>query len=336
MRDKLAAIWFHSPLPFHVGASCGGERATGRASRGATAMRPGPSFGQQVANLGVRVGKKKAAAVTSGREGRGAGYAAPHPSPRAGAPGRQRGGRAGPSRRAVPGAGAPRRQWRGAGAGGPSGAGAGAGRDGGGGAAAVSPAGSGAGHGAGPMAFSAWQILSPVQWARWTWSAVRGGGSPEEGDGGAGAAEEDDDEEEEDQDPPAGGSALGFRQVTGGPFLCPPSHGARTHAGLRARPPRPSPPIRPSLPARCLAAGDPAPRRGPGGAGAAAGRCFLEDAGGHRAGAAGLASRGSRRSGVGDAVGLHVLGGPCCVLSSGMTWQKPSRRAGDAQGGCSR
>ncbi|XP_039943717.1 transforming acidic coiled-coil-containing protein 1 isoform X2 [Hirundo rustica] len=58
------------------------------------------------------------------------------------------------------------------------------------------------------MAFSAWQILSPVQWARWTWSAVRGGGSPEEGDGGAGAAEED--EEEEDQDPPAGGPALGF------------------------------------------------------------------------------------------------------------------------------
>ncbi|XP_015504168.1 transforming acidic coiled-coil-containing protein 1 isoform X3 [Parus major] len=61
------------------------------------------------------------------------------------------------------------------------------------------------------MAFSAWQILSPVQWARWTWSAVRGGGSPEEGDGGAGAAEEDDgDDEEEDQDPPAGGSGLGF------------------------------------------------------------------------------------------------------------------------------
>ncbi|NXP10234.1 TACC1 protein, partial [Thinocorus orbignyianus] len=49
------------------------------------------------------------------------------------------------------------------------------------------------------MAFSAWQILSPVQWARWTWSAVRGGGSPEVGDGGA--AEED------------SGTALGFRQV---------------------------------------------------------------------------------------------------------------------------
>ncbi|XP_064493898.1 transforming acidic coiled-coil-containing protein 1 isoform X3 [Pseudopipra pipra] len=60
------------------------------------------------------------------------------------------------------------------------------------------------------MAFSAWQILSPVQWARWTWSAVRGGGSPEEGDGGAGAAEEEEEEEEEDQDPPAGGPALSF------------------------------------------------------------------------------------------------------------------------------
>ncbi|NXF50255.1 TACC1 protein, partial [Oceanites oceanicus] len=35
------------------------------------------------------------------------------------------------------------------------------------------------------MAFSAWQILSPVQWARWTWSAVRGGGSPDGEDGGA-------------------------------------------------------------------------------------------------------------------------------------------------------
>ncbi|XP_032937256.1 transforming acidic coiled-coil-containing protein 1 isoform X1 [Catharus ustulatus] len=58
------------------------------------------------------------------------------------------------------------------------------------------------------MAFSAWQILSPVQWARWTWSAVRGGGSPEDGDGGAAAAEEDD--EEDDRDPRAGGSALGF------------------------------------------------------------------------------------------------------------------------------
>uniref|UniRef100_A0A8V5HDW3 Uncharacterized protein n=1 Tax=Melopsittacus undulatus TaxID=13146 RepID=A0A8V5HDW3_MELUD len=46
------------------------------------------------------------------------------------------------------------------------------------------------------MAFSAWQILSPVQWARWTWSAVRGGGSP---DG-------EEEEEEEEEDP-----ALGFR-----------------------------------------------------------------------------------------------------------------------------
>ncbi|XP_048186890.1 transforming acidic coiled-coil-containing protein 1 isoform X2 [Perognathus longimembris pacificus] len=30
------------------------------------------------------------------------------------------------------------------------------------------------------MAFSPWQILSPVQWAKWTWSAVRGGGGGEE------------------------------------------------------------------------------------------------------------------------------------------------------------
>ncbi|XP_060107724.1 transforming acidic coiled-coil-containing protein 1 [Heteronotia binoei] len=31
------------------------------------------------------------------------------------------------------------------------------------------------------MAFSAsWQLLSPVQWAKWTWSAVRGGGGPEQ------------------------------------------------------------------------------------------------------------------------------------------------------------
>ncbi|XP_054660452.1 transforming acidic coiled-coil-containing protein 1 isoform X4 [Grus americana] len=53
------------------------------------------------------------------------------------------------------------------------------------------------------MAFSAWQILSPVQWARWTWSAVRGGGSPEGEDGGA--------EEEEEKNSPAEGTALGFR-----------------------------------------------------------------------------------------------------------------------------
>ncbi|NXJ89013.1 TACC1 protein, partial [Corythaixoides concolor] len=59
------------------------------------------------------------------------------------------------------------------------------------------------------MAFSAWQILSPVQWARWTWSAVRGGGSPEGEDGGAGGAEEDS---------AAEGTALGFRQVTRVPF----------------------------------------------------------------------------------------------------------------------
>ncbi|XP_074930758.1 transforming acidic coiled-coil-containing protein 1 isoform X4 [Phalacrocorax aristotelis] len=66
------------------------------------------------------------------------------------------------------------------------------------------------------MAFSAWQILSPVQWARWTWSAVRGGGSPEGEDGGA--AEE---EEEEEEDLPAEGTALGFSSDSEGNFETP-------------------------------------------------------------------------------------------------------------------
>ncbi|KAM6331487.1 transforming acidic coiled-coil-containing protein 1 [Alca torda] len=58
------------------------------------------------------------------------------------------------------------------------------------------------------MAFSAWQILSPVQWARWTWSAVRGGGGPEGGDGGAA---------EEEEDSPA----LGFSSDSEGNFETP-------------------------------------------------------------------------------------------------------------------
>ncbi|KAM6294674.1 transforming acidic coiled-coil-containing protein 1 [Aegotheles albertisi] len=63
------------------------------------------------------------------------------------------------------------------------------------------------------MAFSAWQILSPVQWARWTWSAVRGGGSPEGEDGGAGGAEE--------QSPAAEGTAPGFSSDSEGNFETP-------------------------------------------------------------------------------------------------------------------
>ncbi|OXB75070.1 UNVERIFIED_CONTAM: hypothetical protein H355_015431 [Colinus virginianus] len=51
------------------------------------------------------------------------------------------------------------------------------------------------------MAFSAWQLLSPVQWARWTWSAVRGGGGPDGEDGGVGGDAEE--EEEEEVKPPA-------------------------------------------------------------------------------------------------------------------------------------
>ncbi|XP_069733799.1 transforming acidic coiled-coil-containing protein 1 isoform X2 [Phaenicophaeus curvirostris] len=57
------------------------------------------------------------------------------------------------------------------------------------------------------MAFSAWQILSPVQWARWTWSAVRGGGGPERG--------------EHQEDPPAEGSALGFSSDSESNFETP-------------------------------------------------------------------------------------------------------------------
>ncbi|KAG8512519.1 Transforming acidic coiled-coil-containing protein 1, partial [Galemys pyrenaicus] len=45
------------------------------------------------------------------------------------------------------------------------------------------------------MAFSPWQILSPVQWAKWTWSAVRGGGAGEDEAGGP----EGDPEEEDSQ-----------------------------------------------------------------------------------------------------------------------------------------
>ncbi|NXT10771.1 TACC1 protein, partial [Prunella fulvescens] len=147
------------------------------------------------------------------------------------------------------------------------------------------------------MAFSAWQILSPVQWARWTWSAVRGGGSPEEeGDGGAGAAEEDD--EEEDQEPPAGGSALGFRQVTRGPFpslrVLPRRPHPRGAAGASS--PHLSPYLSPS-----------APRSLPGCRGSRTARGWgPEDAAERRAG---LAPRGIWGM-------LHVLGGPCCHFCS--------------------
>lgn len=56
------------------------------------------------------------------------------------------------------------------------------------------------------MAFSPWQILSPVQWAKWTWSAVRGGGA---GDGEAGGPEGD----AEEEDSQAETKSLSFRQV---------------------------------------------------------------------------------------------------------------------------
>ncbi|KAM4837078.1 transforming acidic coiled-coil-containing protein 1 isoform 5-T5 [Thomomys bottae] len=47
------------------------------------------------------------------------------------------------------------------------------------------------------MAFSPWQILSPVQWAKWTWSAVRGGGGGEEEARGPGGDPEEEDSQAE-------------------------------------------------------------------------------------------------------------------------------------------
>ncbi|EMP41717.1 Transforming acidic coiled-coil-containing protein 1 [Chelonia mydas] len=47
------------------------------------------------------------------------------------------------------------------------------------------------------MAFSPWQILSPVQWAKWTWSAVRGGAAGDGEDGGVDREIEEDDSQAE-------------------------------------------------------------------------------------------------------------------------------------------
>ncbi|XP_072491244.1 transforming acidic coiled-coil-containing protein 1 isoform X7 [Notamacropus eugenii] len=47
------------------------------------------------------------------------------------------------------------------------------------------------------MAFSPWQILSPVQWAKWTWSAVHGGGAADGEDRGPEAEAEEDDSQTE-------------------------------------------------------------------------------------------------------------------------------------------
>ncbi|XP_040826251.1 transforming acidic coiled-coil-containing protein 1 isoform X1 [Ochotona curzoniae] len=65
------------------------------------------------------------------------------------------------------------------------------------------------------MAFSPWQILSPVQWAKWTWSAVRGGGAGEDEAGGP----EGDPEEEEDSQ--AETKSLSFSSDSDGNFETP-------------------------------------------------------------------------------------------------------------------
>nr|Q6Y685.1 RecName: Full=Transforming acidic coiled-coil-containing protein 1 [Mus musculus]AAO53448.1 transforming acidic coiled-coil containing protein 1 long isoform [Mus musculus] len=65
------------------------------------------------------------------------------------------------------------------------------------------------------MAFSPWQILSPVQWAKWTWSAVRGSGAGEDEAGGP----EGDPEEEEDSQ--AETKSLSFSSDSEGNFETP-------------------------------------------------------------------------------------------------------------------
>nr|XP_015310182.2 transforming acidic coiled-coil-containing protein 1 isoform X6 [Macaca fascicularis] len=64
------------------------------------------------------------------------------------------------------------------------------------------------------MAFSPWQILSPVQWAKWTWSAVRGGANGEDEAGGP----EGDPEEEDSQ---AETKSLSFSSDSEGNFETP-------------------------------------------------------------------------------------------------------------------
>ncbi|XP_064353911.1 transforming acidic coiled-coil-containing protein 1 isoform X2 [Dromaius novaehollandiae] len=63
------------------------------------------------------------------------------------------------------------------------------------------------------MAFSAWQILSPVQWAKWTWSAVRGGAAAGGEDGGG--------EREGEDDLQAETKSLGFSSDSEGNFETP-------------------------------------------------------------------------------------------------------------------
>ncbi|XP_074143388.1 transforming acidic coiled-coil-containing protein 1 isoform X2 [Sminthopsis crassicaudata] len=64
------------------------------------------------------------------------------------------------------------------------------------------------------MAFSPWQILSPVQWAKWTWSAVHGGGAADGEDRGPEAEAEEDDSQAENK-------SLSFSSDSEGNFETP-------------------------------------------------------------------------------------------------------------------
>lgn len=182
------------------------------------------------------------------------------------------------------------------------------------------------------MAFSAWQLLSPVQWARWTWSAVRGGGAPEGEDGGVGR--------EAEEDSPAESKSQGFRQVRGRARSPWPGcmRGCAVH-GAPAAPGSPQP--RSPLPAshRLWLLGSAAPGGAPGRAGwlPAAARQWRALLSGRRCRRAPGTEAGSpnslRRGPPSPRGGCRVPGGQWRMLGElGVTGRAPAKRPPGARG----
>ncbi|XP_005226200.2 transforming acidic coiled-coil-containing protein 1 isoform X1 [Bos taurus] len=84
------------------------------------------------------------------------------------------------------------------------------------------------------MAFSPWQILSPVQWARWTWSAVRGGGAGEDEAGGPEGDPEDEDSQAETKSLSFSSDSEGNFETpeTETPIRSPLKESCESHLGL--------------------------------------------------------------------------------------------------------
>lgn len=84
------------------------------------------------------------------------------------------------------------------------------------------------------MAFSPWQILSPVQWARWTWSAVRGGGAGEEEAAGPEGDPEDEDSQAETKSLSFSSDSEGNFETpeTETPIRSPLKESCESHLGL--------------------------------------------------------------------------------------------------------